>query len=82
MKTGSVPHAPDGPGSENASRVLPQSLVRQLSERSESPGRGRQARPEQSGRLRLRFRWRHCRAPRGKDDLVPACATCRSRLEP
>jgi hypothetical protein len=28
MKTGSVPHAPDGPGSENASRVLPQSLVR------------------------------------------------------
>jgi hypothetical protein len=28
MKTGSVPHAPDGPGSENASRVLSQSLVR------------------------------------------------------
>jgi hypothetical protein len=28
MKTGSVPHAPDGRGSEKASRVLPQSLVR------------------------------------------------------
>lgn len=28
MKAGSVPHAPDGPGSENTSRVLPQSLVR------------------------------------------------------